>query len=83
MITRNRILFIIGVWTVLLPFLGFPSQYKTFFIIVSGLAVIFLAFLYARDRRVMQIRDEGPRREIITEGYAENQPETNKDISHV
>lgn len=81
MITRNRILFIIGIWTVFLPFLGFPSSYKTFFIIASGLAVIFLAFLYARDKRLMQIRDESPRREVVTEEYAENQPENH--ASHV
>mgnify|MGYP001566800727 FL=1 len=59
-----------------MPFLGFPGSYKTFFIIVSGLAVIFLAFLRARDKRITQIRNEGPRREIVTEGFVENQPET-------
>ncbi len=74
MITRNRILFIIGIWNVLLPFLGFPSSFRTFFIIVSGLAVILLAFLYARDKRVAEIHNAGPKREVVTEGYAENRP---------
>ena len=74
MITRNRILFILGIWNVLLPFLGFPGSFRTFFIIVSGLATILLAFLYARDKRVSEIRSGGPKREVVTEVYAENRP---------
>lgn len=52
MITRNRILFAVGIWTVLLPFLGFPSSFEMFFTIGSGLIVSVLAFLYARDKRM-------------------------------
>ncbi len=55
MITRNRILFALGLWIVLVPFLGFPTPYKSVFMIVSGLAVIVLAFLYARDRRMSEM----------------------------
>jgi hypothetical protein len=53
MITRNRILFALGLWIVFVPlFSGFPSSYESFFIVVSGLGVITLAFMYARDRRL-------------------------------
>jgi hypothetical protein len=52
MITRNRILFIVGLWNVLLPFLGFPSSVRTVFIVASGLVAIFLAFMYSRDRHM-------------------------------
>jgi len=52
MITRNRILFILGIFIVLQPFLGFPSPYESFSITILGLAVIVLASMYARDKRM-------------------------------
>lgn len=39
MITNRRTLFL-GIFIVLIPFLGFPSAWKTFMIVVSGLALI-------------------------------------------
>jgi hypothetical protein len=52
MITRNRILFAVGLLTVLLPFLGFPSSFEMFFTIAAGLIVSVFAFMYARDKRM-------------------------------
>ncbi len=75
MITRNRILFVLGVWVLLIPFLGFPSPYKSFFMIVSGLAIIVLAFLYARDKRMVESTDTAAtKREVVTEVYSESYP---------
>jgi hypothetical protein len=52
MITRNRILFIVGLWNVLLPFLGFPSTIRTILIVLSGLVMVLIAFLFSRDKRL-------------------------------
>ena len=77
MITRNRILFGLGLLIVLLPFLGFPSSYESVFSIIFGLAVVFLAFLYARDKRMAhgQMDDKTPN---PTSGvYVQNKPVSN------
>lgn len=74
MITRNRILLALGVAIVLLPFSGFPGSYETFFSVVFGLAVVFLAFLYARDKRMIEPSGKDPRPELMTEVYVQNQP---------
>lgn len=39
MITNRRTLFL-GIFIVLIPFLGFPSAWKTFMIVISGLTLI-------------------------------------------
>ena len=39
MITNRRTLFL-GIFIVLIPFLGFPSSWKTFMIVISGLTLI-------------------------------------------
>lgn len=39
MITNRRTLFL-GIFIVLIPFLGFPSTWKTFMIVISGLTLI-------------------------------------------
>jgi|GEM_PF-3990301 len=74
MITRNRILFILGICIVLIPLSGFPGPYKTFFMILSGLGVVVLAFLYARSKRVGQFHYESIKPETPTDVYTQNQP---------
>ena len=56
MITKNRLILILGVWIALVPSLGFPTSYESFFVTVSGLAVALVAFLLARDRYRAQIQ---------------------------
>jgi len=38
-------IFGLGLWVALLPFLGFPSSFKTFFFVLSGLFIALVAFL--------------------------------------
>ncbi len=73
MITQNRILFLIGLLILLVPFLGFPSRYESFFLSVAGLSVIVLAFMYARNKRLNEI--EEPQKPVkSTEVFVESRP---------
>lgn len=76
MITKNRTILILGLWIALIPFLGFPSSFKSFIVIASGILVAIFAFLLARDRRRMQraVPTAAPHAEIHTDEYAENGP---------
>lgn len=76
MLTKNRILLMLGAWIALIPFLGFPSSYKSFFIIASGLIVVLLSFLHAREKRRIQksLFETVPNAKIINEVYAESKP---------
>lgn len=81
MLTKNRILLILGVWIALIPFLGFPSSYKSFFIIASGLFVVLLAFLHAREKRRIErsLFEMSHRKETVTEVFAERRPIWNRE----
>jgi hypothetical protein len=43
---KERALFIIGLWIILLPFSGFPSMWRTLFFVVTGLVVLYIAYLF-------------------------------------
>lgn len=73
MITQNRILFLIGLLILLVPFFGFPSKYESIFLMVAGLSVIILAFIYARNKRLNEI--EMPTKPIkSSEVFVESRP---------
>ena len=48
---KNWIFVGIGLWLIVLPFLGFPGAWKTFFMVVSGLLVGVISFLEIIKRR--------------------------------
>lgn len=41
---KNNILAVIGIWIVLIPFLGFPGSWKNIIIIVSGLIIAGISY---------------------------------------
>lgn len=73
MITRNRILFIVGVLTVVTPFLGLPSSYEIFLSIIFGLAVASLALFYARDKRLAESGEAVSESDTV-HSFVQNQP---------
>lgn len=51
LISKNRIVLIIGVILVLIPLLGFTTSWKHFFFIVSGAILILMSFSNSISRR--------------------------------
>ncbi len=50
--SKNRIVFIVGIILVLIQHLGFPSKWKTFFLTISGLVLISLSLSNSVKRRM-------------------------------
>ncbi len=67
--SKNHCVLIVGLWITVLPFLGFPSNIKTLFVIVGGIAIVLLAFLMARDKRRNPLLNK---RSSATDVYVEN-----------
>lgn len=42
--TKHRILFFIGIWVIVLPFLGFPVLIKTILFIATGIIIILISY---------------------------------------
>lgn len=43
---KEKTLFIIGLWVIILPFLGFPNNWRKILFILTGLAIMYLAYLF-------------------------------------
>ncbi|MCC2630667.1 MAG: hypothetical protein K0S38_476 [Candidatus Paceibacter sp.] len=66
--SRNKITLLIGILVVLMPFLGFPSAWKTLFYVLFGAILIFIAIVgHVRRRSPSGIEQD----QIVTEVYVE------------
>lgn len=43
---KERTLFIVGIWIAILPFLGFFESWRKILFIITGLSLIYLAYLF-------------------------------------
>lgn len=48
---KERTLFFIGIWVGLLPFLGFPNSWRKIFFILTGLALVYLSYLFRQEAK--------------------------------
>lgn len=72
---KEKTLFIIGLWIIVLPFLGFPGSWKTVMLILTGLALIYLGYLF-----YMEAKERLAKIENQTESFIDNISETEKKI---
>ena len=50
--TRIRGLLFLGIWVAVLPYLGFPSTWKSILLSITGLGLIYLSYvLYAEHKQ--------------------------------
>lgn len=43
---KEKTLFIVGIWVAILHFLGFPSNWRKILFLITGLAIMYLAYLF-------------------------------------
>ncbi len=68
---RQRVILISGIWVAILPFLGFPNSWKTFFFFVTGAGLVYIAYKMNKERMTaIHKREEA----MKTLPYAENKP---------
>ena len=49
--SKESTLIFLGIFVIIIPFLGFPDQIRTIFFVVAGILISFLSLLiYARER---------------------------------
>ena len=54
---KEKTLFIIGLWVAVLPFLGFPINVRKVLFLLTGLAVMYLAYLFYLEVKARLIKD--------------------------
>ena len=54
---KEKTLFIIGLWIAILPFLGFPINMRKVLFLLTGLAIMYLAYLFYLEVKVRLAKD--------------------------
>jgi len=49
---KEKTLLIIGLWVIILPFLGFPNSWRKVLFFITGLAIIYIAYLFYLEVKV-------------------------------
>ena len=78
--SKQQVLMIVGVWVAVLPFLGFPTSWDTFFAVVSGIVVVGLAYSLRQKTRPLAGSDV-PYVEHRSEIRNETKPITNRNTT--
>jgi predicted membrane-bound mannosyltransferase len=55
---KERTLLILGVWVVVLAFMGFPDSWHKLLFALTGVALIYLAYLFYRQAKARLSKDE-------------------------
>jgi len=52
---KERTLLILGIWVAVLPYLGFPNNWRKVLFLLTGLALVFLAYLFYKQAKARQV----------------------------
>ena len=55
---KERTLFIIGIWVAILPYLGFYESWGKVIFIITGVGLIYLAYLFYTEAKTRLGKDE-------------------------
>jgi len=56
--TKERKLFLIGIWVSILPFLGFFESWRKILFVLTGLGIIYLAYVFYNEAKARNSKDE-------------------------
>ncbi|MFA7285337.1 MAG: hypothetical protein WC011_00610 [Candidatus Paceibacterota bacterium] len=71
----SRTLLIIGIWTAILPYLGFPSLIKNILFVITGFILIYISLvLYKNSKKETPIKR-------MFENFSENLPFRDKRMN--
>jgi hypothetical protein len=43
--SKERVLFLLGIWVAALPYLGFPNSWRKFFFIATGAVLVYISYM--------------------------------------
>ncbi len=62
---KEKSLFIIGLWVLVLPFLGFPSSWKVILFEITGIIIIYLAYLFYLEVKIRLDKDDSQTKSFV------------------
>ncbi len=62
---KERTLFIFGIWVAILPYLGFFESWRKILFILTGVGLIYLAYLFNIEARVRLSKSENSEKSFV------------------
>ncbi len=72
---KQKIIFFLGIWVAILPFLGFPGSWKQIFFLITGLLLAYLGYMLNKQAFGAHADTQG--KKAI---YTENKPFAEKEM---
>ena len=66
---KARLLLVLGIWVMILPYLGFPYSWKDSLTTITGLGLIYVSYLLYKESKKMQESKE----EKTFDNFSENE----------
>lgn len=75
--SKVKIIFVLGVWVAILPYLGFPYSFKNLLFSVTGLGLVYIGYLFYKDSEKEKIEEK------TFDNFSENKtiPQENPDLN--
>ncbi len=64
---KERTLLTLGIWVAMLPFLGFPDSWRQTFFLITGIALVYLAYLFYK-----QAKSRNPQNDNRSKTFVDN-----------
>jgi len=65
---KVKIIFILGIWVTILPYLGFPYAFKNILFSITGLAIVYFCYFMYKDLKTK----EGDTKKKVSDNFSEN-----------
>jgi low affinity Fe/Cu permease len=62
---KEKTLFIIALWVIILPFLGFPQSWQKVLFFITGVAFIYLAYLFYLETKIRLLKKDDQSKTFI------------------
>ncbi len=72
---KEKTIFLVALWIIVLPFLGFPGSWKTVMFVLTGVALIYLGYLF-----YMEAKERLAKIENQAESFIDNIGENERQI---
>ena len=55
---KARTLLFLGIWVAILPYLGFPYEWKTILFVITGLMLMYLGYEIYKKHKIVESRNQ-------------------------
>ena len=55
---KETSLYLLGILVIILPYLGFPNNWRKFLFFVFGAIIIYIAYMYRREKKIREAKSD-------------------------